>query len=77
MMLDIAEIARATGLSSRALRFYEARGLIRPLRSEGGRRIFGAGELERLHAIIALKRAGFTLAAIGGCSTGRARHWAR
>ncbi|WP_454278165.1 MerR family transcriptional regulator [Sphingomonas sp. Marseille-Q8236] len=64
-MLDIAEIARATGLSSRALRFYEARGLIRPLRSEGGRRIFGAGELERLHAIVALKRAGFTLAAIG------------
>ncbi|MDY0959156.1 MerR family transcriptional regulator [Sphingomonas sp. CFBP8993] len=66
MMLDIAEIARATGLSSRALRFYEARGLIRPLRGEGGRRIFGAGELERLHAIVALKRAGFTLAAIGG-----------
>lgn len=64
-MLDIAEIARATGLSSRALRFYAARGLIRPLRSEGGRRIFGAGELERLHAIVALKRAGFTLAAIG------------
>ncbi|MDR6115136.1 MULTISPECIES: MerR family transcriptional regulator [unclassified Sphingomonas] len=64
-MLDIAEIAKATGLSSRALRFYEARGLIRPLRSEGGRRIFGAGELERLHAIVALKRAGFTLAAIG------------
>ncbi|MFN3777267.1 MerR family transcriptional regulator [Sphingomonas sp. Sph1(2015)] len=64
-MLDITEIARATGLSSRALRFYEARGLIRPQRSEGGRRIFGAGELERLHAIVALKRAGFTLAAIG------------
>lgn len=64
-MLDITEIARATGLSSRALRFYEARGLIRPLRSEGGRRIFGAGELERLHAIVALKRAGFTLAVIG------------
>lgn len=64
-MLDIAEIARATGLSSRALRFYEARGLIRPLRSEGGRRIFGTGELERLHAIVGLKRAGFTLAAIG------------
>lgn len=64
-LLDITEIARATGLSSRALRFYEARGLIRPLRSEGGRRMFGTGELERLHAIVALKRAGFTLAAIG------------
>ncbi|WP_230483024.1 MerR family transcriptional regulator [Sphingomonas sp. Leaf21] len=70
-MLDITEIARATGLSSRALRFYEARGLIRPLRSEGGRRIFGAGEVERLHAIVALKRAGFTLAAIGRMLDGR------
>lgn len=64
-MLDIAAVAAATGLSSRALRFYEARGLIRPIRTAGGRRVFGAGELERLHAIIALKRAEFTLAAIG------------
>ena len=64
-MLDIADVAAATGLSSRALRFYEARGLIRPLRTAGGRRVFGTGELERLHAIVALKRAGFTLAAIG------------
>jgi DNA-binding transcriptional MerR regulator len=64
-MLDITEITRMTGLSSRALRFYDVRGLIRPLRSEGGRRIFGAGELERLHAIVALKQAGFTLATIG------------
>lgn len=64
-MFDIAKIAQATGLSSRALRFYEARGLIRPLRGENGRLIFGAGELERLQTIVALKRAGFTLAAIG------------
>jgi DNA-binding transcriptional MerR regulator len=64
-MLDIADVAAATGLSSRAMRFYEARGLIRPLRTAGGRRVFGTGELERLHAIVALKRAGFTLAAIG------------
>ena len=49
-MLDIAEIAKATGLSSRALRFYEARGLIRPLRSEGGRRIFGDRKSTRLNS---------------------------
>lgn len=64
-ILDIADVAAATGLSTRALRFYEARGLIRPLRTSGGRRVFGAGDLERVHAIVALKRAGFTLAAIG------------
>lgn len=62
--IDIAEIARTTGLSARALRFYEARGLVRPLRTHTGRRVYGAGELERLHQLIALKRAGLSLAQI-------------
>lgn len=61
---DIAEVARRTGLSSRALRFYEARGLVIPLRSASGRRHYGVGELERLHRLIALKRAGLSLADI-------------
>ena len=62
--LDIAEVARRTGLSSRALRFYEARGLVMPLRTGAGRRHYGAGELERLHRLIAFKRAGLSLADI-------------
>lgn len=64
-MLDIAEVARRTGLTSRSLRFWEARGLLRPLRTASGRRLFGTDELERLNAITALKRAGFSLSAIG------------
>ena len=60
-MLDIADVAAATGLSSRALRFYEARGLVKPLRTASGRRCYGVGELERLHQLIALKRAGLSL----------------
>ncbi len=60
-IIDIAEVARRTGLSARALRFYEARGLVRPLRTASGRRAYGAGELERLHQLIALKRAGLSL----------------
>ncbi|HEX8621341.1 MAG TPA: MerR family transcriptional regulator [Allosphingosinicella sp.] len=63
-ILDIAEVARRTGLSSRALRFYEARGLVRPLRTASGRRAYGPGELERIHQVMALKRAGLTLAQI-------------
>jgi MerR family transcriptional regulator, thiopeptide resistance regulator len=59
--LDIAKVARLTGLSSRAIRFYEARGLIKPLRSASGRRYFGSGELERLHQIMILKAAGLSL----------------
>ncbi len=59
--LDIAEVVRRTGLSSRALRFYEARGLVKPLRTASGRRLFGPEELARLHQIIVLKAAGLSL----------------
>lgn len=62
--LDISEVVRRTGLSSRALRFYEARGLVKPLRTASGRRVYGPGELERINQIVALKRAGLTLAQI-------------
>lgn len=63
--LDIRDVARRTGLTSRALRFYEARGLITPLRTYSGRRVYGRGELERIQQILALKRAGLSLAQIG------------
>ncbi len=59
--LDIAEVVRRTGMTSRALRHYEAQGLVRPLRSYSGRRHYGPAELERLHQIAVLKRAGFSL----------------
>lgn len=62
--LDITEVARRTGLTPRALRFYEARGLVAPLRTAAGRRHYGAGELARLSAVVALKRAGFSLTEI-------------
>jgi len=57
----IDEVVRRTGLTSRALRFYEARGLISPLRTQSGRRWFGPAELERIHRIVALKKAGLSL----------------
>ena len=63
--LDIRDVARRTGLTSRALRFYEARGLLKPLRTYSGRRLYGRGELERIQQILALKRAGLSLAQIG------------
>jgi DNA-binding transcriptional MerR regulator len=69
--LDIAEVVCRTGLTSRALRFYEARGLVRPLRSASGRRWYGPAELEQVNRILALKRAGLTLAQIQKLSHGR------
>ena len=64
--LDIGEVASRTGLTLRALRFYESKGLVRPLRTSGGRRVYAVGDLARLHAINVLRHAGFALAEIGG-----------
>jgi MerR family transcriptional regulator, thiopeptide resistance regulator len=70
-VLDIAEVVRRTGLTSRALRFYEARGLVRPLRTHSGRRLYGPGELERINQVVALKKAGLTLAQIARLTSAR------
>jgi MerR family transcriptional regulator, thiopeptide resistance regulator len=59
--LPIDEVVRRTGLTSRTLRFYEAKGLVAPLRTASGRRLFGKHELARLHHIVVLKSAGLSL----------------
>lgn len=59
--LDIAEVARRSGLPASALRYYEERGLIASIGRHGLRRLFAPAVLERL-ALIALGRsAGFSL----------------
>src|SRR6476659_1635599 len=62
--LTAAECARRTGLTVRALRIYERRGLIKPGRSAKGWRLYGQEELIRLNSIVALKDFGLTLAQI-------------
>jgi DNA-binding transcriptional MerR regulator len=54
--LDIAEVARRTGIPASTLRYYEERGLIASIGRRGMRRIFAPGIVERL-ALIALGRA--------------------
>jgi len=59
--MDIAQVARRSGVPASTLRFYEAKGLIRSVGRRGLRRLFGADILERL-ALIALGRsAGLSL----------------
>lgn len=59
--LDIAQVARQSGVPASTLRFYEEKGLIRSIGRRGLYRLFDHGVLERL-ALIALGRsAGFTL----------------
>ena len=59
--MDIAEVARQSGVPASALRFYEEKGLIRSAGRRGLRRTFEPRVLDRL-ALIALGRAsGFSL----------------
>ena len=65
MNVDIAEVARRSGVPASTLRFYEEKRLIASIGRRGLRRVFDPGVLERL-ALIALGRsAGFTLDEIG------------
>lgn len=63
--LRIGAIARRSGLSAKALRLYEARGLLAPCaHTPSGYRLYGPAALQRLARIVLLKRLGFTLAQI-------------
>jgi DNA-binding transcriptional MerR regulator len=64
--MDIADVARRSGVPASTQRFYEEKGLIASIGRRGLRRVFDPGVLERL-ALIALGRsAGFTLDDIAG-----------
>ena len=64
LTMSIGEVAQRTGLSERALRYYEAEGLLRPARTTTGRRIYAAAEMLSLARISLLKRVGFSIAQI-------------
>jgi DNA-binding transcriptional MerR regulator len=66
-LLRIGELAERSGVSAKALRLYEQRGLLRPCaHSEAGYRLYGPEALRRLVRIVVLKRSGLSLAEIGG-----------
>lgn len=63
--MDIAEVAKRSGVPASTLRFYEEKGLIASVGRNGLRRRFAPGVLDQL-ALIALGRAaGFSLDEIG------------
>lgn len=62
--LDIAEVAKRTGVPASTLRYYEEQGLIVSIGRLGLRRVFAASVLERLALIALGQSAGFSLAEI-------------
>ncbi len=59
--LSIGEVAERTGVAPSALRFYEAEGLIRSDRSEGGQRRFHREMLRRVAFVRVAQRVGLSL----------------
>ena len=66
-LLRIQEVAAETGLTTRAIRYYEELGLLEPAaRSDGAYRLYDASDLERLRFIRSLRDdAGFSLTQVG------------
>lgn len=59
--MDISEVAKKSGVAASALRYYERKGLIHSLRSEGARRKFSPAVLDQLALIALGQAAGFSL----------------
>lgn len=58
--MRIGALAEQTGVSVRALRYYEEQGLLRPLRSSSGQRVYAADAAERVRLLRRLYGAGLT-----------------
>lgn len=60
-LIAIGEMARRTGLSVSAIRFYEDRGLIEPVRTAGNQRRFLRSDIRRISFILIAQQLGLSL----------------
>lgn len=63
-LLTIGDLARRTGLSVSAIRFYEDKGLVEPLRTGGNQRRFLRSDIRRLSFVVIAQNLGLSLAEI-------------
>ncbi|WP_075982832.1 MerR family transcriptional regulator [Bacillus massilinigeriensis] len=61
MRYDISKLAEEFKVSTRTIRYYEELGLLKPERSESGKRLFSKKDYTRLRLIFRGKRYGFQL----------------
>jgi DNA-binding transcriptional MerR regulator len=69
----IGDVAEKLGTTIRAIRYYEEEGLLKPVRTPGGTRLYSARHLDRLRAILALAKNGYPLEAIRALAELRTR----
>jgi len=61
-MMNISDVSRLTGLTSKAIRFYEEKGLVtKPLRGENGYRHYTQQHLDELTLLRQARQVGFNL----------------
>ncbi len=63
-LIPIGEMARRTGLSVSAIRFYEDKGLIEPVRTSGNQRRFLRSDIRRVSFILIAQQLGLSLGEI-------------
>lgn len=61
-LIPIGEMARRTGQNVSAIRFYEDKGLLEPIRTSGNQRRFLRSDIRRVSFILIAQRLGLTLA---------------
>ena len=62
--LSIGQLAKRTGLSVSAIRYYEEQGLVAPERNAGGQRRYLRSDIRRLSFVLIAQQFGFPLEAI-------------
>jgi MerR family redox-sensitive transcriptional activator SoxR len=60
-LITIGELASRTGLSVSAIRFYEARGLVEPIRTRGNQRRFLRSDIRRMSFAMIAQKCGLTI----------------
>ena len=64
-VIAIGELAARAGVSVSAIRFYETRGLLNPLRNAGGQRRFARADIRRVSFILIAQQLGLSIGEIG------------
>lgn len=70
--MRIGDLAQRAGVSVRSLRHYEKLGLVAPVRSDSGQRVYQAQDVAKLRHVLDLKRLGLPLADIKRLMAGKA-----
>jgi DNA-binding transcriptional MerR regulator len=71
--LNPSEASKRLGVSTKALRLYEQRGLVSPVRTAAGWRVYGPHDMARATEVVALRALGLSLAQVARVCAGDAK----